>query len=107
MNNKMDEMIMAGDLLFTWGLLPILIAAVVVFQIVSLLRVRAYRHVVSDFMAGRTAGLEERAEKVRKKLGPNRQGKMKKKNAEAVLQTAPLPCVFAWIRSVQGMFRNR
>ena len=107
MNNKMDEMIMAGDLLFTWGLLPILIAAVVVFQIVSLLRVRAYRHVVSDFMAGRTAGLEERAEKVRKKLGPNRQGKMKKKNAEAYNNLCHILASMAMMRQDEATFLDR
>jgi len=68
---------------FGLGLIPVVLVAGLVVQLMALYRSYHYRRILTDFMENRHEGLQPRVEKLRKKLGPDRRGKMKQKYAYA------------------------
>ena len=97
----------AGKFDFLWGLVPLLLLGVLAVQLIRFYRSYVYRRVVKDFMAGCHEDLEARIEPLRKKLGPNRQGKMKKKNAEAYNNLCHILASLALLQGEDDAFLDR
>lgn len=84
MNTNTYDLTTAEHLtVFALGIIPVALVAGLAVQLVALYRSYAYRRILTDFMEGRYSDLQLRAEKLRKKLGPDRRGKMKQKYAYA------------------------
>lgn len=92
---------------FLWSLVPVIILGILIGQAVSLSRNYNYRRIIADFFARRYDKLESKAARLRKKIGPNRQGKMKKKNATAYNNLCHVLASLALFRGDTDAFLDR
>ena len=107
MENTMNDASLAGNFGFMWGMIPVILVIVLAVQMKSLLQTRAYRKIVIDFMEGRHGDLEERVEKLRRQLGPDRKGRMRKKNAEPYNNLCHILASMALLRGEDDAFLDR
>lgn len=107
MDNAINDAALTGKFDFMWGMIPVILVIVLVVQFRGLLRTRAYRKIVADFMEGHHNDLEERVEKLRKQMGPDRKGRMMKKNAEAYNNLCHILASMALLRGEEDTFLDR
>ena len=96
-----------GVLDFLWVLLPVIVLGIAIGQAIALYCNRAYRNIIADFFAGQYTDLEQRAAKLRKKIGPNRQGKMRKRNAVAYNNLCHVLASLALFQGDEDTFLDR
>ena len=96
-----------SGMVFLWSLLPVILLGVLIGQLIALYRNSLYRRIITDFFERRYTDLESRAAKLRKKLGPDRRGKMRKKNATAYNNLCHILASLALFRGDEDAFFDR
>ena len=96
-----------GMMGFFWSLLPIIILGVLIGQAVILQRSYTYRRIIADFFACRYDKLEGKATRLRKKIGPDRRGNMRKKHATAYNNLCHVLAALALFRGDEDAFLDR
>ena len=97
----------SGAVEFLWSLLPVIILGVIIGTALGMNRSHTYRRIIADFFANRYQGLERKAERIRKKVGPNRRGKMRKENATAYNNLCHVLASLALFRGDDAAFLDR
>lgn len=92
---------------FLWALLPFILLGLLIGQAVGLYRNYTYRRIIADFFARRYDKIEAKAILLRKKLGPDRRGRMRKKNVTAYNNLCHVLAALALFRGDDDAFLDR